>query len=136
MEKLKIPVDEFTSPSPITVNTTVTAADVHDVLKENGIRHIPVLDGDQPVGIISERDLRVLSTVKELHLVTASEVMVTDPFTVTPETPLDQVVFEMSNRKIGSAIVQDAGGKVVGIFTNTDALNALIEILRGVVPNQ
>ena len=136
MEKLKIPVDEFTSPSPITVAPSLTAADVYDVLKENGIRHVPVIENDQPVGIISERDLRVLSTVKELHQVMASEVMIADPFTVTPETPLDQVVFEMSNRKIGSAIVHDSGGKVVGIFTNTDALNALIEILRGVVPNQ
>ncbi|MCB0366834.1 MAG: CBS domain-containing protein [Bdellovibrionaceae bacterium] len=135
MERLKIPVDEFTSPTPITVGPEHSAADVAEVLKENGIRHIPVVEGEIPVGIISERDLRVLSSVKELNLVTASEIMVPDPFTVTPETPLDQVVYEMSDRKIGSAIVQDADGKIVGIFTNTDALNALIEILRGVVPN-
>ncbi|MCB0383894.1 MAG: CBS domain-containing protein [Bdellovibrionales bacterium] len=135
MERLKIPVDEFTSPSPITVSPELSAADVSEVLRENGIRHIPVVDKDVTVGIISERDLRVLSSVKELHQVTAAQVMIPDPFTVTPETPLDQVVFEMSDRKIGSAIVQDADGKIVGIFTNTDALNALIEILRGVVPN-
>ncbi|MCC7405318.1 MAG: CBS domain-containing protein [Bdellovibrionales bacterium] len=134
MERLKIPVDEFTSPTPITVAADTSAAEVAKLLRKHNIRHIPVVDDEVPVGIISERDLRVLSTVKELNQVTAAQVMVSDPFTVSPDTPLDQVVFEMSDRKIGSAIVQDEDGKVVGIFTNTDALNALIEILRGVVP--
>ncbi|MBK7843160.1 MAG: CBS domain-containing protein [Bdellovibrionales bacterium] len=131
---LKVPVDEFTSPSPITVGPKTPALEVVGVLHKNGIRHIPVVENDIPLGIISERDLRVLSTVKELSLVTAEQVMVTDPFTVSPETPLDQVVYEMSDRKIGSAIVQDESGRIVGIFTNTDALNALVEILRGVLP--
>jgi acetoin utilization protein AcuB len=131
---LKVPVDEFTSPSPITVGPKTPALEVAGVLHKNGIRHVPVVENDIPLGIISERDLRVLSSVKELSLVTAEQVMVTDPFTVSPETPLDQVVYEMSDRKIGSAIVQDESGRIVGIFTNTDALNALVEILRGVLP--
>jgi len=134
MERLKIPVEEFTSTSPITVEASCTAAEVLDILKKNDIRHVPVIKNNQPLGIISEGDLKVLSTAKELNLVTASQVMVTNPFTVSLETPLDQVVFEMSKNKIGSAIVQDASGKVVGIFTTTDALNALIEVLRGTVP--
>ncbi len=130
---LKIPVDEFTSPSPITVNPETPASEIVEVLRREGIRHIPVAQGNQIVGIISDRDLKVLSTIKELSLVTASEMMVTDPYTVSPDTPLDQVVFEMSNRKIGSAIVQDSDGQITGIFTSTDALNALIEVLRGII---
>ena len=42
----------------------------------------------------------------------------------------------MSDAKIGSLIVNDDNEKLVGIFTNTDALNALIEVLRGDVPEQ
>lgn len=137
MEKrniLKIPVDEFTSPSPITVTSDTSAAEVIRVLQENSIRHVPVLKDGVPVGIISERDLRVLGTFKELSLVTAAEIVVNEPYSVSPDTPLDQVVFEMSSRKIGSALVQDEKGQVVGIFTNTDALNALVELLRGMIP--
>lgn len=132
---LKVPVDEFTSPSPITVSPQTPASEIALLLHENGIRHIPVVQNNVALGIISDRDIRVLGTVKELSLVSAEEMMVTDPFTVSPDTPLDQVVYEMSSRKIGSAIVQDEQGQVVGIFTNTDALNALVELLRGTLPN-
>jgi len=44
--------------------------------------------------------------------------------------PLDRVAFTMSDRKIGSVIVNEDDGEFLGIFTVTDALNALIEISR------
>ena len=56
--------------------------------------------------------------------------MVRDPLTVSSEMPLDEVAFEMSTRKVGSVIVNDENDELLGIFTVTDALNALIEIAR------
>jgi len=53
------------------------------------------------------------------------------PYVVESGTPLDQVALEMSNRKIGSAIVRNFDSFNYGIFTSTDALNALIEVVRG-----
>ena len=56
--------------------------------------------------------------------------MTADPYTVSIEANLDDVAFEMSRNKYGSAIVMDNNDEVYGIFTSTDALNALIEVLR------
>ena len=56
--------------------------------------------------------------------------MASDPVTVNSQASLDEVAFEMSQKKIGSVIVNDENENFLGIFTVTDALNALIEIAR------
>ena len=56
--------------------------------------------------------------------------MAAAPLTVSASTPLDEVAFAMSDMKVGSVIVNDEDGRFLGIFTATDALNALIEIIR------
>jgi acetoin utilization protein AcuB len=56
--------------------------------------------------------------------------MASDPVTVNSQASLDVVAFEMSQNKIGSVLVNDENEKFLGIFTVTDALNALIEIAR------
>ena len=60
----------------------------------------------------------------------AADIMAADPVTVTASTPLDEVAYTMSDRKIGSVIVNEDSGDFLGIFTVTDALNALVEISR------
>ena len=57
-------------------------------------------------------------------------IMATDPVMVNASDALDDVAFIMSDKKIGSVIVNEADGSFLGIFTVTDALNALIEICR------
>jgi CBS domain-containing protein len=61
----------------------------------------------------------------------AADIMSADPFTVVATAPLDEVAYAMSEKKIGSVIVNDEDGQFLGIFTASDALNALIEIIRG-----
>ena len=56
--------------------------------------------------------------------------MAEHPLTVSASLPLDEVAYAMSERRVGSAIVNDEKGELLGIFTATDALNALIEIVR------
>jgi acetoin utilization protein AcuB len=133
MERLKIPVDEYTSPAPYTVDRGATVPRVRDIMRKHGVRHVPVLDGKHAVGIISDRDLRMLDHLEGADAVTAGDVMTKEPYTVESGTSLEEVVFAMSLKKVGSAVVCDHGD-VVGIFTSTDALNALVEILRGELP--
>jgi predicted transcriptional regulator len=54
--------------------------------------------------------------------------MNTDVFSVKSSDLIKDVVFEMSNRKIGSAIVLSSDETMYGIFTSTDALNTIIEM--------
>lgn len=131
MSKFKVPVEEFTTPNPITATTHSNVEELARVMKDHGIRHLPILDGTKLVGIVSERDLKVVAGLKALERVqvTAADIMSPDPVTVDAATPLDAVAFEMAEKKIGSVLVSD-GDDFLGIFTVTDALNALIETVR------
>lgn len=134
VEKMRnIPVDEYTTPSPVFVGPKTPLNEVVKLMRVHEIRHIPVVENGQPVGIISDRDLKLVTGMGLDGSLKAEQIMTPDPYTVSPETSLDEVVFTMSQNKYGSAIVQNEEGEVTGIFTSTDALNALIEIVRGQV---
>lgn len=128
----RVPVDEFTTPDPLTANEDMTIDDLRHLMEEHGIRHLPVLRGNTVVGVISDRDVRLVAglTVTEKLQVRAGDIMAADPLTVSSTTPLDDVAYLMSEKKVGSVIVNDADGQFLGIFTASDALNALIEIVR------
>ncbi len=128
----ELTVDEYTTPSPLTVGKDAKISDILNLMEENKVRHIPVIDGKKAVGILSERELRVVSGLGNgSESLLANDVMTKSPYCVTAETPLETVALEMSSRKIGSAIVCNKKDEITGIFTSTDALNALIEVLRG-----
>ncbi|MCH8505647.1 MAG: CBS domain-containing protein [Ectothiorhodospiraceae bacterium] len=128
-----MPVEEFTTPDPITATEDMTIDDLRRLLDQHGIRHLPVTSGDTVVGVISDRDVRLVSglSVAEKLQLRAADIMVADPLTVSATTPLDEVAYAMSEKKVGSVIVKEEDGQLLGIFTATDALNALIEIVRG-----
>ncbi len=127
-----VPVEEFTTPDPITRNGDMAIEDLRQLMEEHGIRHLPVVRGDTVIGVISDRDVRLVSglSAAEKLQVSAADIMAADPVTVRATTPLDEVAYVMSDRKVGSVIVLDEDGRLFGIFTATDALNALIEIVR------
>jgi acetoin utilization protein AcuB len=129
----RLPVEEFTTPDPITANEDMTIDDLRHLMEKHGIRHLPVVRGDDVVGVISDRDVRLVSglTAAERVQVRAADIMAADPLTVSATAPLDEVAYVMSEQKVGSVIVKDEDGRFLGIFTATDALNALIEIVRG-----
>jgi acetoin utilization protein AcuB len=133
MPLTNVTVEEFTTPDPVTANEDMSIDELRLLMDEHGIRHLPVMRDDTVVGVISDRDIRLVSglSLAEKHQVRASDIMAPDPLTVSASARLDEVAFAMSEKKVGSAIVLDADGKLLGIFTATDALNALIEIIRG-----
>src|SRR5690606_19143050 len=126
-------VDEFTTPEPVTATEDMTIDDLQLLMQEHGIRHLPVVRGDTVVGVISDRDVRLVAglTYAEKLQVRAADIMAPEPLTVSSNARLDEVAYAMSEKKVGSVIVTEADGKLRGIFTATDALNALIEIVRG-----
>lgn len=132
-EPFNIPVEEFTTPNPLVAEEDASIEKLMDMMSQNGVRHLPIVRNGKPVGIISDRDLRVALglTTQQRNQFTAKDIMATDPVGVYCHERLDAVAFKMAQEKIGSVIVLDEKEELMGIFTVTDALNALIEITRG-----
>ncbi|CBL46115.1 Hypothetical protein HDN1F_25320 [gamma proteobacterium HdN1] len=133
MSKLNVPVEEFTTPDPVTATEAMSVTELKSLMAQHGIRHLPVLRAGEVVGIVSDRDVRVASGLSAEHSlqIQATDIMAKTPLTVSANTPLDKAAFLMSEQKVGSVLVNDERGQFLGIFTVTDALNALIEIVRG-----
>lgn len=127
----RLTVDEFTSPDPITVTKNTPLNEILRIMKENNFRHVPVVEGKKAVGIISDRDVSLVRGLNLEKKLTAEEIMTPNPYTVKSTTSLEAACFALSNKKVGSAIVCDEAGEIYGIFTSTDALNAMVEVLRG-----
>jgi acetoin utilization protein AcuB len=100
-------------------------------MRENGVRHLPVLFGGKLVGVLSQRDLYFVETIAgvDTGIDVIADAMTADVFTVGPEETLREVVRTMAKHRYGSAVVVDHG-KVVGIFTATDALDILADVMQ------
>lgn len=128
---LHIPIEEFSTPSPMVADVSESILSVSALMKECEVRHVPIVEDGKVVGIVSERNINAVINVEGGGNVSVGQIMVRDPYTVMWNEPLETVAFNMSKRKIGSAIVVNETLTPVGIFTSTDALNALIEVIRG-----
>ena len=118
--------------NPQTITRAATMADAHRVMRAHQIRHLPVMDGVRVVGIVSMHDLHLLETLPGVSPdeVDVEDAMSTDVYVASERDELPDVVDRMADAKIGSAVVLDATGGLLGIFTTVDALRALADILR------
>jgi len=131
MSKAIPAVQKYMTTSPHTIGDDQPMALAHRMMREHNIRHLPVLRGAKIVGLVSDRDLNTLETLKDVdpHKVLVSEAMTEDPYLVSPDAALDEVVSTMADRKYGSAVVMQHD-KVVGIFTTVDACRAFADLLH------
>lgn len=111
---------------PITVDEDTDLPTARRILREQKIRHLPVLHDGKITGILSERDTRLAALVPALKRIGVADVMSKRPLTVAEDTPVTEVVARMAAKKYGSAIVTDRRGIVTGIFTTQDALTLLM----------
>ena len=107
-----------------------------DIMNLARIRHLPIVEGDRLVGIISQRDLFKASlasvmgydygaTRDHLKSVSIREAMVKAVITVEPETEIQAAGRIMLEKKIGCLpVVQD--NRLVGMVTETDILSCFL----------
>ncbi|HEY1532804.1 MAG TPA: CBS domain-containing protein, partial [Polyangiaceae bacterium] len=118
-------VQKYMTTSPHTIGEDQPMALAHRMMREHHVRHLPVLREAKIVGLISDRDLNMVESLQDVdpRKVLVSEAMSQDPYVVSPDAPLDEVVSMMAEKKYGSAVVTQHD-KVVGIFTTVDACRA------------
>jgi acetoin utilization protein AcuB len=120
---------ELTSISPDT-----KLSDAYSIMQEKNIRHLPVVDNDKLVGIVTDRDLRLSTSRLAVHPFEPGEAVrniMSHPVKTThPSDPIESAAELMRELKIGCLpVVEDM--KLAGIVTITDMLDALL-LLTGV----
>lgn len=123
------------TPFPHSAEKDETVADARDRMQENGIRHLPVLDGGKLAGILTQRDVeRVEARSEDAAATTRVGAICRFPaYCVDLDEPLDNVLLHMANERLGSTLVLRQE-RVVGIFTVTDACRLLAVHLRRDLP--
>jgi acetoin utilization protein AcuB len=124
-------IQKFMSTCPQTILPSETVSQAHTLMRQHDIRHLPVVVDGRLRGIITDRDVKLIESVRgaDPTQVRIDDVMTTHVYTVSPDALLDEVAGEMAAHKYGSAVVVQ-NGQVVGIFTMVDACSALRDLLH------
>jgi acetoin utilization protein AcuB len=134
-------VSEIMSANPFSVMTNESIGRVLKKFAEADVRHLPVLDDGELVGIVSDRDLRSFhpnalmelehpQEIRRLLAQPISTVMSSDVVSVDPETEISEVIDIMLEQKIGAVPVVDTDtDKLVGIISYMDVIRAARDLL-------
>jgi acetoin utilization protein AcuB len=123
-------IGEVMTRHPVAVRADQPLAAAHAIMRSLGVRHLPVLDHDRVVGVVSQGDLRLLESLDRIDVaqVAVEEAMTHNPLLVDPDQSLASVLGAMMNRHIGAVMVAERG-RLVGIFTAFDAVATLRRLL-------
>jgi CBS domain-containing protein len=120
------PVKNYMTELPHSVGRDISIAKAQEMMREYSCHHLPVLDGGKLVGVVSQRDLSLVTNSVERTDLTVEEVMTADPLIVEADSALSVVAKSMLEKQYGSAIVQAVPGGHWGIFTVSDALRFIV----------
>lgn len=138
MAKKRIPrIKTVMTAFPHAMDVDASLREARPFMRKHQIRHLPVKEDGALVGVITDRDIKLVlgpdfDYPRESELL-VRDVYIPDPYIVNLSERLDTVLLAMAERRIGSVLVTRKG-KLVGIFTVTDACKCFGEYLREQFP--
>jgi len=123
-------VGDYMSDLRVTVTPEDSVRYARDLVQLHGVRHLPVIENGIAVGVLTVSDLYVLEASIGLDPDRAliREFMTEHPVTASRNDPLIGVAQTMNERRIGSVVIHE-DGKAIGLFTASDAISALADVL-------
>lgn len=136
-------IDAIMSTNLITVPPSATLAEARTLMHDNRIHHIPVVENDQIVGLVTltnvlaATDSFLRDDKSRIHAneIGIEDAMVTDVATVDVNASLRHAALFLEKHKIGCLPVLD-DGKLVGIITDTDFVAVAINLLEQLEENE
>ena len=129
---------EAMTPFPYTIQVGESVKTAMAVMAAKNIHHLPVVQGNEILGLITDRDIKLaLAVGKGIGDATdlkVEDVCTTEPYVVDFSTRLDEVLGRMLDDRYGSALVT-RHGKLVGIFTMVNACRRLRDMLAAAHPD-
>ena len=113
------------SPCAYRVEAHTSITEAQEIMKSHGIRHLPVIDEDDVIGMLSERDIQRAKALGKDTYSTAGEVCSPDLHIALTTDSVADVVRDMSVKKSDCVLVSDEDETFVGIFTTTDCCRLL-----------
>lgn len=135
--KQRVPVSQIMSKVLIAVPTTKKLSEVNQLFADYAIRHIPVVEGENVVGIISinnivkigysdaNMDREALNDIYDAYKL--EDIMTKNPIVANEEVSIKEVAELFSKQRFHSMPIVDKDTKLVGIVTTTDLINYLLE---------
>ena len=121
------------TPFPYSVEHTAPLEEARALMDQHKVRHLPVTDGHELVGIITDRDMRSALSLplsgEIVSTLTVEDVCVPNAYTVDLNEPIENVLLTMAEKHIGSALVTRKG-RLAGVFTYVDACRCFGEYIR------
>jgi acetoin utilization protein AcuB len=125
-------VKSVMTPFPYSIAIGAPVSEALEFMRRAKIRHLPVVEDGELKGIVSDRDIKLMLgpdfAYPRADELAVREAMAADSYIVDLSTPLDVVLDHMATHRIGSALVTRKG-KLVGVFTATDACRAFADML-------
>ncbi len=127
-------IKEIMKTEPTSISPDTRLSDAYGLMQKQNIRHLPVIENNKLVGIVTDRDLRLSTSRLAIHPFEpeagVKEIMSHPVKTTHPSDPIESAAQLMRELKIGCLPVVEEG-KLVGMVTITDMLDALL-LLTGV----
>lgn len=125
-------VKEWMTTEVLMVGTETTLTELHGLMMQEHVRHLPVVDHGRVVGIVSRGDMRsalslTLSDERGMLRLVAEEIMTPDPLTISVDAPMAEAAKIMLHKKIRGLPVVNEAQQLVGIVTESDVLKLIVE---------
>ncbi len=132
-------VVELMTNDPLTVTAAETIGKVEELMAVNNVRQIPVIDGRELVGIVTDRDVRAFLSdtllanpeARQRALKTGvGDIMTTEPLFIGPDDDLKDALEMLIEQKFGAIPVVDEAEGLVGIVSYVDVLRSYLNRLE------
>ena len=132
-------VRDIMSTNVVTVDEKTSIHDARKIMEAHKIRRLPVMKKDKLVGLVTKHMLLEASpspatalSIHELHYLlakmTVKDIMVKNPYTISPDMPVEEGL-QLGQQKGYGAFPVVEEGRLVGVVTESDIVRVMTRVL-------